>query len=199
MASLPLALPLPPPWVIPHYATLPISHSSAYLGRRRPPQLTPRALHIDARAKGSIEGRGGARYGAAARLAVVWIFVCTWPPTTPSWPLQQHHRPHPWYTRGQRPGSSPGGCHTPAPSALTRKGAGGGGLTCVWGVVAWGWSTVASNAKHAPSTQTLSGEGGGGDTWKMLPPGARTRALASGIPGVVVSGAWCWRGGGIYK
>ena len=32
------------------------------------------------------------------------------PPTPPLWPLHHHHHPHPWYTRGQRPGSSPGGC-----------------------------------------------------------------------------------------
>ena len=55
--------------------------------------------------------------------------------------------------------------------------------------------TGLRNAKHAPSTCTLSGGGGGARV--MLPPGARTQALALYIPGVVkgqgaggVGGCW---------
>ena len=34
------------------------------------------------------------------------------PPALPARPPFHYHRPHPWYTHGQRPGSSPGRCHT---------------------------------------------------------------------------------------
>ena len=85
------------------------------------------------------------------------------------------------------------GGSTTAPSAPTRKGAGGGGSSCVRPVLASCPTLLHSdtpNAKKAPSTCTLSGGGGGGgcDIFRGSNPGAgRVCTRDVGVGGAVVA------------
>ena len=90
-----------------------------------PPNYTYNLAHITCTPSGSLGGSthttwrtattGGPRSPPQGELkAMLSSHSCRHhhapPPTPPLWPLHHHHHPHPWYTRGQRPGSSPGGC-----------------------------------------------------------------------------------------